>query len=384
MQIGIDATRTLHATRTGTERYSLEIIRHLLSRRTHDLPHWRLYVDQPTAPDFFLADKPADPTLLELCTLPSRAVWTHRALGPEVVRRPPDALFVPAHVLPFILPANRLPPSVVTVHDLGYRHFPALHTRRQRWYLEAGTRWSAAAAQAVICVSRATADELHAAYGTAWEKLHVIHEAVGPRPERLTAAEIATVRQQWALTRPFALYVGTIQPRKNLLRLLEAYAAAHGRRPDWTGILVLAGNPGWLSEPLLKRRAELGLTDRIHLPGYVSEQARIALLQTAEFFCFPSLHEGFGLPVLEAQQMGVPVMTSNNSSLPEIAGKGALLIDPTDVEALADAMLRLSRDETLRQALIEAGYENVKRFSWEKAADETLAVLESVATPSHA
>ena len=143
--------------------------------------------------------------------------------------------------------------------------------------------------------------------------------------------------------------------------------------------LVLAGNPGWLSESLLALPATLELADRIHLTGYISEDERVALLQAADFFCFPSLHEGFGLPVLEAQQMGVPVMTSNNSSLPEVAGDAALLVDPNDIEAMAAAMLRLSQDETLRQELIAAGHENVKRFSWDKAAAETLAVLEAAA-----
>ena len=137
--------------------------------------------------------------------------------------------------------------------------------------------------------------------------------------------------------------------------------------------------PGWHSDALYAQAAELNLADRIHLPGYVPDDALPSLVQNARFFCFPSLYEGFGLPVLEAQAMGVPLVTANNSSLPEIAGDAALLVDPTDVDAIADAMLRLSQDEALRQRLIAAGYENVKRFSWEKAAAETLAVLEKAA-----
>ncbi len=172
----------------------------------------------------------------------------------------------------------------------------------------------------------------------------------------------------------YALYVGTLQPRKNLARLLDAYALLVRREAiDWD--LVIAGGLGWLGEPFPRQAERLGLADRVHFPGYVADGALPGLFEKARFFAFPSLYEGFGLPVLEAQQMGVAVMTSNNSSLPEVAGDAALLVDPNDTEAIADAMLRLSRDESLRQELIAKGYENVKRFSWEKAARETLAVL---------
>jgi glycosyltransferase involved in cell wall biosynthesis len=271
-----------------------------------------------------------------------------------------------------------LPPSVITIHDLGFRHFPEAHTPRQRWYLEAGTRWSAHAATSIICVSEATARDLQHAYGTPTEKIHVIHEAAASRPQTLGKENVAAVRAALGLRRPFALFLGTIQPRKNLQRLMEAYAALASQH-DLQWDLVLAGNLGWLSESLLALPNALGLADRIHFTGYISEDERVALLQAADFFCFPSLYEGFGLPVLEAQQMGVPVMTSNNSSLPEVAGDAALLVDPNDIEAMAAAMLRLSQDESLRQELIAAGFENVRRFSWDKAAAETLAVLEAAA-----
>ena len=148
--------------------------------------------------------------------------------------------------------------------------------------------------------------------------------------------------------------------------------------------LVLAGAPGWLSDKLMADIEGMGLGDRLHLLGYVADDDLPALLQGARFFCYPSLFEGFGLPVLEAQSYGVPVMTSTNSSLPEVAGDAALLVDPTDVDAIAAAMLRLSQDEALRQQLIEAGYANVRRFSWEKAARETLAVLEKAAMKTNA
>lgn len=367
--IGVDASRALQANRTGTERYSLEIIRYLLTLPEARTCAWRLYGAVAAPLDLFLP--PGNPGQVEIRVLPARRPWTHRALAAEVVRAPPDVLFVPAHVIPF-LPPPRLPPSVVTVHDLGYHVFPEAHTRQQRAYLELSTRWSTWAATRVIAVSQATALDLARRYGVAPARMRVIHEACA-QPQPVPDGEGTLVRARYGLARPYALFVGTIQPRKNVVRLAQAYARLARSGVPWD--LVLAGAPGWLSEPLLAELEQLGLGDRLHRLGYVPAGDLPALLQGATLFAFPSLFEGFGLPVLEAQSYGVPVLTSNNSALPEVAGDAALLVDPTDVDAIADAMLRLSQDEALRQRLVEAGYANVKRFSWEKAARETLAVL---------
>ena len=384
MLIGIDASRALRAQATGTERYAQEIIRALLALPEARAHRWRLYVHAPAELSAFLPTGGAQAPAVEMCLLPWRRAWTHRALAREVLRRPPGVLFVPAHVVPFVLPARRLPPAVVTVHDLGYRAFPQAHPLRGRLYLDWATRWSVHAAARVIAVSAATRRDLAHAYGAPPARVAVVHEAAAPVPP-LTAGEIAAVQARYGLARPYALYVGTLQPRKNLVRLLQAYASLHGAplsAADPGFDLVLAGAPGWLSAPILDEAARLergGLAGRIHLPGYVPDGDRAALLRGARLFCYPSLYEGFGLPILEAQSAGAPVVTARNSSLPEVAGDAALLVDPEDVDALAAAMLRLARDEELRQRLIRAGYENISRFSWEKAARETLAVLEQAA-----
>ncbi len=297
-------------------------------------------------------------------------------MGAEVASRPPDVLFVPAHVLPF-RSRWRLPPSVVTIHDLGYHLLPRTHTLTQRLYLELSTRWSASAATRLIAVSQATADDLIRSYATPPGKIDVVHEAA-PAVAAAAILDGNEARLRLGLTRPYVLFVGTIQPRKNVVRMAQAFAALVAKEAI-DADLVLAGAPGWKSEPLSRTLTGLGLGDRIRRLGYVADADLPALYAGARLFCFVSLYEGFGLPVLEAQSYGVPVMTANNSSLPEIAGDAAILVDPTDVDAMADAMLRLSQDEALRQRLIAAGYENVKRFSWEKAAAETLAVLEEAA-----
>ncbi len=377
MLIGIDASRALQARRTGTERYSLEIIRHLLHLPEASAHQWRLYTDRTLPTPFFVAATPEQNVSLdiEICHLPRQRLWTHRALSRQVVRHPPDVLFVPAHVLPFVGSPRRLPPSVVTIHDLGYHRFPQAHSHFQRIYLPWSTRWSAWAASALIAVSHATALDLQHYYNTPPQKITVIHEATN---WPIAAWSTQEVRAHYPLPATYALYVGTLQPRKNLSRLIRAYHQLLQRSSiGWN--LVLAGASGWESGALKQIVVDLHLTDRVHFLGYVADEALPALYAGAHFFCFPSLFEGFGLPILEAQTHGVPVMSANNSSLPEIAGDAAILVDPTDVDAIADAMLQLSQDEPLRQRLITAGYANIKRFSWAKAARETLAVLENAA-----
>ena len=370
MIIGIDASRALRARRTGTERYALELIRHLLALPEAGEHQWRLYTDVPVEAGYFL--QRTDPArTLELVVLPANRLWTHRALAAEITRRRPDVLFVPSHVLPFL--PGRLPPCVVTVHDLGYCHFPEAHTRRQRLYLEAGTRWNAAAATTIIAVSEATAADLSRCYGTASHKIRVIYEAAG-EPLPITTADSVRMQATLGLARPYGLFVGTLQPRKNIGRMVRAYASlCESVGVSWD--LVLAGGLGWHAERVGAEIAVAGHSEAIRLPGYIDERLLPALYHNALFFAYPSLFEGFGLPILEAQSYGVPVLSSTHSSLPEVAGDAALLVDPTDEQAIADAMLRLSRDAALRQRLIEAGYANVRRFSWEKAARETLAVL---------
>lgn len=376
MLFGIDASRALRAQRTGTERYALEIIEHLLALPQASQHRWRLYVDhQPIGDEAWsTGDLPPHAAL---CVLPTRRMWTHRALATEMRQHPPDVLFVPSHVLPFMLPLRQLPPAVVTVHDLGYHYFPAAHEWRQRLYVNIGTRWSVAAATRVIAISHATAADLQNILGVQPAKVRVVHEAANALPMP-TVAEIAALGEYYQLARPYALYVGTLQPRKNLLRLIAAYEKLC--QEGHAGFdLVLAGNAGWLSSDIVAQAKQSRYASHIYLTGYVADADLPALMAGARFFAFPSLYEGFGLPILEAQQLGVPTMTSKGSSLPEVAGDAALYVDPTDVEAIAQAMLRLSQDETLRQELIAAGHRNVQRFSWEKAATETLAVLEEAA-----
>jgi len=369
MLIGIDASRAVVAYPTGTEVYSWRLIQALLTLET---PHrFRLYFrSAPTATSFPGAD---------LRVIPFPRLWTHLRLSWEMARRPPDALFVPAHVLPLVHP----PVSLVTVHDLGYLFYPETHPRRQRLYLDLSTRWNVRTAAHILADSESTRSDLMAQYCAPPDKITVVYpgfdETLAPVRD---AAAIEAVKARYGITGDYFLYLGVIQPRKNLVRLVEAFAQPEIRNLKPEVHLILAGKRGWLYDDFLTQVRHLGepalsaLAERVIFPGYIPDKDKAALMSGALAFVFPSLYEGFGLPVLEAQACGCPVITSTTSSLPEVAGDAALLVDPGDTVAIAAAMLRLAVDPALRRELVERGLTNVRRFSWTTGARSVLSVIE--------
>jgi glycosyltransferase involved in cell wall biosynthesis len=373
MLIGIDASRTTADRRTGTETYSLYLIRELLALgRGH---RFRLYFRQAPSPDLF-------PQSEDRRVIPFPRLWTHLRLSWEMLSEPPDLLLVPSHVLPLVHP--RL--SVVTVHDLGYHYFPEAHTLSQNVYLRWSTRHNARTATRVLADSEATRRDLLEFYGIPGEKVAVVYPG---RDEELApvtdAAALAAIRARYGLGDAYLLYVGTLHPRKNLVRLIQAFAgllrtlAAAGQSPVSGLQLVLAGQKGWLYDEIWHQVDRLGLEHRVILTGYVPDADLPALLSGALAFVFPSLYEGFGLPVLEAMACATPVVCSSVSSLPEVVGEAALQVDPLDVEAWTGALHRIVTDAGLRRALIEQGFEQMRRFSWRRCAEETLRVLEDAA-----
>jgi glycosyltransferase involved in cell wall biosynthesis len=187
---------------------------------------------------------------------------------------------------------------------------------------------------------------------------------------------IEAAKARYGITGDYLLYLGTLQPRKNLPRLVDAFVEFATRHSELAIQLVLAGKRGWLYDDLLKRTSRQGLAKRVRLPGYVAEEDKAALLSGALAFLFPSLYEGFGLPVLEAQACGCPVITSTTTSLPEVAGDGALLVDPEDTADIVDAMQRVATETGLREELIRRGFANTDRFSWEGCAETVLMAIE--------
>ncbi len=366
MLIGIDASRALTLRRTGTENYSLYLIRALLALDTPH--HFRLYASSFPPPGLIPCAERC-----EWRVIPFPRLWTHVRLSVEMAYHPPDVLFVPAHVLPLVHPRH----SVVTVHDLGHRHYPQAHTARQRWYLEWSTRYHVRVAAHIIADSHATRTDLIRLYRADPTRVTVVHLGVDERWRLVRdPARLAAVRRRYGIPDgPYLLYVGTLQPRKNLVRLIEAFARLVGYG-KWHGLcLVCAGKKGWSYERIATRARKLGIARQVLFVGFVADADLPALYSGATLFVMPSLYEGFCLPVLEAMACGTPVACSDTSSLPEVVGDAALLFPPDDPLAMTAAIARALDDEPLRAELIERGYRRARSFTWENSARKVLAVL---------
>jgi len=366
MLIGVDASRATHAQRTGTETYSAELV-----RRLPDFLHGhrlRFYAHTPPDDDLLLATHSA-----EWRVMPFPRLWTHVRLSLEMALEAPDVLFVPAHVIPLAHPER----CVVTVHDLGYLAYPQTHPLFSRWYLTLSTRWNVQVASHVIADSEATRRDLHDRLNVNPAKVSVVYPGYDEQRFQPVRDEqrIEKAREKYGIRERYVLFLGTVQPRKNLTRLVEAFA----QTGDPTTQLVIAGRRGWLTGDLYRHAKTLALGERVCFPGYIAAEDVPALLTGATLFAFPSLYEGFGLPVLEAMACGTPVLCSNAASLPEVAGDAALLTDPHDTDSLGLALQRLLQDETLRRDLIARGLARARRFSWDSSARQIAGIIGQIA-----
>ena len=368
MLIGIDASRAVCDAPNGTEIYSRELMRALIVQDRAN--QYRLYARTLVPRDFFGAA-----SNFEIRAIPFPRLCTHARLSFEMLTRAPDVLWIPAHVLPPIHPRR----SIVTIHDLGHLHFPEAHPTTQRLYHIWATRWNARAASHVLADSEATRDDIVKFCGVAPEKITVVYPAYDARvyqPVR-DAEKIAATRTRLRIGEDYILAIGTIHPRKNYARLIESFArlVSNLQFPISNLQLVIVGKRGWLHKPIFELVERLNLQSRVRLLDYVPASDMPALISGARVLAFPSLHEGFGLPVLEAHACGTPVVCSMTSSLPEAAGDAALFVDPLDVEAIAGAMERLLTDAAVRAKLIARGFDNLKRFSWEASASRVSDVI---------
>jgi glycosyltransferase involved in cell wall biosynthesis len=300
--------------------------------------------------------------------LPTHRPWVRilweQALQPWAVRKARvDLLHSPAHVGPLVSDC----PFVVTVHDLSFLLFPKNFRRLNRSYLQTLTRLSVHRAQRIITVSESTKRDVVQQYGISPAKIDTIYNGVDPSFRPLPHDQVREFRRTMGLPERFLLFVGTLEPRKNVVRLIEAYARLSKGRPP----LMLIGGKGWLYEEIFGRVEALGLTGEVRFVGYVPSDALPLWYNAAELFVYPSVYEGFGLPPLEAMACGTPVITSPASSLPEVVGPAGLLVDPTDPEALAEAMEQLLTARDLQEQMRAAGLAQAQVFSWEKTARRT-------------
>jgi glycosyltransferase involved in cell wall biosynthesis len=283
-----------------------------------------------------------------------------------------DVFFGPAYGLPLI--SNI--PSVLMLHDLAFHRFPEMFTRKQRGYYQLFLRPSLRRARRVITPSRGAASDVRALLRVPDKKLDVVYNAVDPRFGVIDdALALSRVRDKYGLPQRFILFVGTLEPRKNLQRLVEAYAYAR-RKLGVEVPLILCGAPGWSYAEILEAPRRFGVAPHVKRLGFVDDRDLPALYSAATLFVYPSLYEGFGYPILEAMACRTPVVTSTSPALPEIGGDASIMVDPFDIEGLGRAIRDGLSNDCLRERLMCAGLERVKVFSTHNQVTRTLASLE--------
>jgi glycosyltransferase involved in cell wall biosynthesis len=278
------------------------------------------------------------------------------------------------HALAFVTPLLSPCPSVVTIYDLSFLLYPESFKRAKRFYLGLFTRLSARRARRIIAISESTKRDVVRLLGVSPDKVEVVYCGIVEAFRPLAEDQVAAFRSERGLPERFILFVGTIEPRKNVTRLIEALADLRFAICDLR--LVIGGAKGWFYQDVFARVEELGLEGQVVFPGYIPVSELPLWYNAAELFVYPSLYEGFGLPPLEAMACGTPVVAANTSSLPEVVGEAGLTVDPLDVEGLAEAMRRALGDGALRQEMRERGLERAKGFSWTKTAQETVQVYQ--------
>ena len=380
MQIGIDASRYASDQATGVEWYSYHIINALVEQIAKNEDHkLTLYSRQALSYDEkaweAIKDKRAQ---FHNVVLSGKRIWTHLHLAREIVKNPPDVLFVPSHVLPFDAPKN----SVITIHDVAFKYLKTSYSFVQNWYLNWSTKYAVKHAKKIIVPSDATASDLIHFYKCHPDKITVIpHGFKAPKnlPKKkedpFSEHEIFRYFKIEKDTK-YILFVGRLESKKNLERLVKAFARFVDGHPDYK--LVLAGKKGVGAENVIRTIQEQNVTEKVVMMGYVSEEEKNILMQNCKLFVFPSLYEGFGMPILEAFYFEKPVLVSHVSSLPEVAKDAAHYCDPYDTESIEMGLTKLVSDEAYVKNLVEMGIERLKDFSWAKAAKMVLAVFESL------
>ncbi len=296
-------------------------------------------------------------------------------LARELRRHPVDVLHVQYTAPPFT-PC----PVVTTIHDLAFEHLPETFNRRSWMQLRLTVRQTARRAAHIITVSEYSRADIGRTYGIAPQRITVTPEAAPPSLLPVTnETELRRIRESYGIRENYILSLCSIQPRKNLVRLIEAYSSLRGLRPEVKlPQLVLAGKRGWLDSETFRAAERNALGNDLLFTGYVPEPDLAGLYSGAVCFVYPSYFEGFGLPVVEAMQCGVPVIAGNRTSLPEVVGEAGLLFDPFDTQALIKALRQVLDDSEFRASLRIKGLEKAKQFNWQSTAQLTLGVYERV------
>ncbi len=367
MKIGIDGSRAFINKRTGIEEYSYQVIKNIIPWLKSDEVF--LYIRHNQEVDLEL------PENWKIKKLRFPRFWTQIRLSLEMILNPVDTLFIPAHTVPIVHPKK----TIVVVHGLEYEFYPDAYPLADRLYMRAVIKNSCKWASGVVCVSENTKKDLVKLYGIDDNKITVVYEGYNENANAFEKNSYSGIKNKKAKNIfrngiKYIFFVGRIEKRKNISNIIKAfdflkdkYRVSHK--------LVLAGKPGYGYEEIQKNIARSVFGEDIVELGYISDHEKWALLKKSDMLIFPSFYEGFGLPILEAQNALIPVITSNTSSIPEVAGEAALYSDPQDYITMAENIHVLIKNESAKNDLVKRGYENVKRFSWVICAKKIANIL---------
>jgi glycosyltransferase involved in cell wall biosynthesis len=364
MRIGIEAERANHPHPTGVERYAMELITNLAALDHEN--EYILYLRTP--PQRWLQQLPAN---FKLRIIPFPKFWTQTRLTWELFWHPVDVFLMAIQALPFVHPKN----SIITVHDLAYEIYPKAFAPFMRFYLKLTTRWGVWRAKKIIAVSQSTKNDIVRIYGTDPAKIETALLGVDKKYRPLPYDEVQAVLDRYGLShKKYLLFVGTMQPRKNIIGLVEAFEKL---KKDYhiEEKLVLVGGKGWLWQPIMERIETSPVRDSIKIMDYVKIEDLPAIYNGASLLTLPAIYEGFGLPPLEAMACGTPTVVSNISSLPDVVGEAGVLVDPGSSDSIAQGLLKVLENAQLREEMSRKGLERAKQFTWRACAEKALTLL---------
>lgn len=378
MKIGVDIRVLAKGTRSGVEEYVLNLFDYMPSL-SPDIDYKFFYnAFSKVSLDYSWANS-RDIELKEF-HWPNRFVFdpcSYFLNFPKIDRLlgGVDVMFSP-HFLISALSKNC--PRVITFHDLSFQYYPEFFSFRKRWWhFSMAIKNQAKKADKIIAVSQSTKSDLVDLWKINPEKIFVVHSGVSEnfKPRQKNDPDVVRVREKYHLPDNFILYIGTIEPRKNIVGIIRAFEKIAGEFSCENLHLVIAGRLGWLFDDILKTASASKYREKIIFPGFINDEDKPFVYNLANIFIYPSFFEGFGFPPLEAMASGVPVITSNSSSLPEVVGGSGILIDPYRFDEIASAMEFILKDEHLKDELIKKGLNRAKEFSWKKTAEQTLEVF---------
>ncbi len=371
MIIGIDGNEANVEKKVGIGEYAYELLTQFHKLQPPNIK-FQIYLKDKPRPDI-----PPPTEKWKYKIIRPKKFWTQFALPLNLfLEKKPDVFFTPSHYAPRFSPV----PTVISVMDLSFIRFPELFAKKDLYQLRNWTKYSVKDARKVLTISEFSKNDIIKEYGIKPEDVIVTYPGI----KEVESSKVRNfykvlsmdeLNKKFGINKDYILFVGTLQPRKNIERLIEAFS-----KLDKDMLLIIVGKKGWLYEDILKAPHKFGISDKVKFLDFVPDNELSSLYKNAVCFVLPSLYEGFGLPVLEAMKFGTPVITSNVSSLPEAGGDAAMYFNPEDSDDIAKTIKKVVEDKSLREEMIKKGFIQVKKFSWAKTARKTLDVLQELST----